>query len=174
MYEEQDDIFSVKAVERANGVLAKLFRTIVQERRINPGSWAKLMYDYLNNPSNGVQNNPKDRSSARGNLNKELHRTSMTWKVFRKAILFLAPVRATFVVRFEWRTDIPKHYEITEHSIVLLSSRTQEENPEPKEEPVSDPIIYNHKEVEVPSTNEKLSRFEIPPRVERPPNHAPH
>lgn len=133
MYEEQYDIFTNpgKAVDKATGVLAKLFRKIVAEREITPGVWMRLMHQYLNNPHNQIPPNPKDRSSARGNLNKELHRPTMTWKVFRKAILFLAPVRATFIVRFEWRTNIPKQYEISEHSIVLLSGDTGEDSPVP-------------------------------------------
>ena len=90
------------------------------------------MARYLNDPYNKIPPNPKDRSSARGNLNKELNRNTMTWKVFRKAILFLAPVRATFIIRFEWHTEVPKHYEVSEHSIVLLST-AEDHIPEPEE-----------------------------------------
>ena len=136
MRDEHYDIFTdpVKSIGEAKGVLSKLFRTILVEREITPGVWSSLMARYLNDPYNRIPPNPKDRSSARGNLNKELHRPTMTWKVFRKAILFLAPVKATFIIRFEWPTNIPKHYEVSEHSIVLLSSAVGDEGPEAEEE----------------------------------------
>lgn len=136
MRDEQYDIFTdpVKSIGEAKGVLSKLFRTILVEREITPGMWSAQMARYLNDPYNKIPPNPKDRSSARGNLNKELHRPTMTWKVFRKAILFLAPVKATFIIRFEWPTKIPKHYELSEHSIVLLSSAVDADTSEPEEE----------------------------------------
>lgn len=58
------------------------------------------MIKYLDDPRNGI---PRDlKSSARGNLNKELVRDKITWKVFRKALRFLGPSFIRFEIHFEW------------------------------------------------------------------------
>ncbi len=74
------------------GVLTRLFNTICLDatggRGISPIQWNKLMLDYIR----GViaSNTTMDRSSIRGNINKELRRPSMTWDVFvRKGLKFL-------------------------------------------------------------------------------------
>lgn len=58
------------------------------------------MIKYLDDPRNGI---PRDlKSSARGNLNKELVRDKITWKVFRKALRFLGPSFIRFEIHFRW------------------------------------------------------------------------
>lgn len=83
------------------GVLAKLFRKLCVALDLGAFGWQQLMQQYLDNPANGVKNNPKDRATARGNLNKELIRETLSWKVFLKAIRFFGAVRADFTVRLE-------------------------------------------------------------------------
>ncbi|BAW19308.1 hypothetical protein [Ralstonia phage RP31] len=74
------------------GVLTRLFNIICLDvtggRGISPIQWNKLMIDYIR----GVieSNATLDRSSIRGNVNKELRRPSMTWNVFTlKGMKFL-------------------------------------------------------------------------------------
>lgn len=73
------------------GVLARLFNIICLEstdhRGISPIQWNKLMNDYIRQVIE--RNTPMDRSSIRGNMNKELRRSSMTWNVFCKGLKFL-------------------------------------------------------------------------------------
>lgn len=83
------------------GVLAKLFRKLCVALDLGAFGWQQLMQQYLDNPANGVKNNPKDRATARGNLNKELIRETLSWKVFLKAVRFFGAVRADFTVRLE-------------------------------------------------------------------------
>lgn len=52
-------------------------------------AWDRLMNQYINDARNCVPRNKKDQSSARGNLQKELLKPEMTWKVFLKGIRFL-------------------------------------------------------------------------------------
>jgi hypothetical protein len=98
MLESQD-----KEVGNARGILARLFRKILADLSVTYYHWDMLMEKYLDNPRNRVPSNTKERSSARGNLNKELRRESMTWKVFDKALRFLGPVRAEFSVKLTWQ-----------------------------------------------------------------------
>lgn len=91
-----------KEIGKARGILARMFRKILADANIKYWEWDSLMERYLNNPRNRVPNNTKDRSSARGNLNKELYRETMTWKVFDKALRFLSPVRVRFEVHITW------------------------------------------------------------------------
>lgn len=83
----------------AKGALAILFRTLCREMNLGAFGWSQLMHQYLHNPANGIKNTPKDKATARGNLNKELFRDRLTWKVFMKAIRFFNPIRAEFTVR---------------------------------------------------------------------------
>ncbi len=91
-----------KGVPEARGVLAFLFRKILFDMNISPGRWSQMMNDYLDDPWNQVPRNSKDRSSIRGNLNKELFRTRMTWKVFEKGLRFLGPLSIRFEIHLRW------------------------------------------------------------------------
>lgn len=91
-----------KGVERVNGLLPKLFRSIISDLNLGPAKFNTLMQLYLNNPRNGFSNDPKRRSSERSNLMKEINRQSMTFKVFLKCVCFLAPESMDIEVRLNW------------------------------------------------------------------------
>lgn len=73
------------------GILTRLFNMICLEvtgnRGITPIQWNKLMIDYIKMMVDS--NTTMDRSSIRGNMNKELRRPSMTWNVLCKGLRFL-------------------------------------------------------------------------------------
>jgi hypothetical protein len=71
-----------------DGILTRLFNTLCLDMGgISPINWNKLMIDYIKLM---VDNNTTmDRSSIRGNMNKELRRPSMTWNVLCKGLQFL-------------------------------------------------------------------------------------
>lgn len=91
-----------KGLRDSRGVLTHLFRQILFQMNITPFAWDKKMKDYLHNPSNRIPQNSKDKSSARGNLNKELRRDKMSWNVFMKALRFLGPIKIHFEVHLFW------------------------------------------------------------------------
>lgn len=91
-----------KRVSEARGALSAMFRTILLKRNIDHYAWGQLMNAYLDDPANGIRNNSRDRSSGRGNLNKELNGAAMTWRVFRKGIDFIRPDIADMTMRLEW------------------------------------------------------------------------
>lgn len=104
-----------------NGMLSRLFRTILQDLNITGQRFAKFMEDYITDTRNGVPNNKKDQTSMRGNLNKEFSREQMTWKVFCKALRFLQFTRVEIILRCHHANGT-----ITEHKDALdLGQRFQ-------------------------------------------------
>jgi hypothetical protein len=93
---------SDKGVGEASGVLSRLWRQILADRNMNPYTWGQLMQSYLDDPRNGIPRDIRDKSSVRGNLNKELKRPRMTWKVFMKGLRFLSPRWVRFEIHFGW------------------------------------------------------------------------
>lgn len=73
-----------------SGVLASLFRQMTGDLGINPMKWSHLMDEYVQIESiHHNKDNRRDRTSIRGNLNKEFARPRMTWKVFCRAMMLL-------------------------------------------------------------------------------------
>ena len=73
-----------------DSILAVLFRKIMHENGAgNSNTFNRLLERFVGNPVNGIPNNVKERSSARGNLRKELLRAVMSWRVFCKGIRFM-------------------------------------------------------------------------------------
>lgn len=97
----------------ARNELAYLFRQILVDVKVPPNRWNELMVRYLDNPRNGIPNTVRDRSTARGNLNKDLQRPTMTWKVFSKGIVFLSPKGFTLEVTLEWKDREPTVHRVS-------------------------------------------------------------
>ena len=110
---------SNKLVSEATGPLAALFRKILRDQGINNYRFGLLVNAYLDDPRNGIPKNGKDRSSTRGNLQKEVFRPSMTFKVFRKALLLLAPDEIELIVKLKWGNG-----HTTAHSVIMDNSLT--------------------------------------------------
>lgn len=101
----------IKPATGVTGVLTNMFRIIIRDMNVNQFRWNSLMEEYLRYeiagaerrrrekdsrnldpnkpPVDHVELNRRDRTSIRGNLNKEFSRGSMTWKVFCKTLMFL-------------------------------------------------------------------------------------
>lgn len=110
---------NTKLVEEATGALSRLFRQILLDANVGKMLWGALMDRYLKDPRNRINQAPKDISSARGNLAKELVRTDMTWKVFNKAIRFLNPRNVKISVTIEWQRG-----RTTVHEVQIYKSLT--------------------------------------------------
>lgn len=115
----QDD----KGVKDATGILSKIFRQVLADLGIIPMRWNVLMESYLNNPTNRVPRSSKGRSSARGNLSKEILKSNMTWKNFEKAIKFLNPIKAEFSIKLHW-----KNGRVTNHHVVVGETDVSDED----------------------------------------------
>lgn len=73
----------------SDSILAALYQRILIDLGIGTSKFTNSMEKFLSDPRNGYPQNIKERSSARGNLRKELFKVVMTWKVFCKGIRFL-------------------------------------------------------------------------------------
>jgi hypothetical protein len=98
----------------SDSILASLFRTILIDLGITPMRFNVLLEKYID--KSNIPKNIKEVSSLRGNLKKELLKSTMSWKGFIKGLIFIN------IKRFEVRITL--HHgsgKITEHykSIVL-------------------------------------------------------
>ena len=78
-----------KGSSRSREVLVKLFRDMLGDLQIREDTWDRLLKHFLSDPANGISQDPKERSSAQGNLNKALFSDTMTWRTFVKGIRVL-------------------------------------------------------------------------------------
>lgn len=81
-----------------SGLLSKLFRIMLRDLGIGGYRFSLLMEKFLNDPSNSVPANLRDRTSNRGNLNKEFSNSQMSFKVFCKALRFQQLVRFKLIL----------------------------------------------------------------------------
>ena len=88
-------------VKRSGYLLHKLFMQMLDKMNVtnNKNRWDQLMHAYITDPRNSIQNNKRDQSMARGNLQKELSKTKMSWNVFCKAMKFLNLPRFELIVK---------------------------------------------------------------------------
>ena len=59
------------------------------DHTVSSGKYEQLMVNFVNDPKNCIPENKKEQTSARGNLQKELLKNGMSWKVFVKSLRFL-------------------------------------------------------------------------------------
>ena len=114
-----------RGVGRASGipaVLSNLFRNMLGENGITPMKWRSLMDDYVQKEAKHYDNR-RDRTSIRGNLNKEFGRSRMTWKVFCKAMMFLQVRRFKIYIVAEYDGGVVRQHEY------LVSFDTATETP---------------------------------------------
>lgn len=84
------EVSEPKGPSTSSSVLSRIFRNMTVDLGLSAlSAWDRLMNQYINDARNCVPRNKKDQSSARGNLQKELLKPEMTWKVFLKGIRFL-------------------------------------------------------------------------------------
>jgi hypothetical protein len=83
----------VGEVTKTDSLLAMLFKDIMFKMGVNAQHFMRLIADYIFKAN--IPANVKEISSTRGNLKKELFKSSITWKVFIKGLSFLHVKRFT-------------------------------------------------------------------------------
>ena len=105
-------------LEPAKDELSKLFRGAMSIP-LNGANliygWCVLMENYLKDSSNGIPANGKDRSSARGNMNKALRSGTMSWKIFKIGLKFLGAHSVKIDIHVNWGTNKP----VTTHTVTV-------------------------------------------------------
>lgn len=95
------------------GDLSRLFGAIISEINLDDKQIRMLMAKWVDDPKNRVLKDPSSRSSARGNIRKDIRREEITWKVFTKLIRWLRPVRGRLIIELDWSTGETTRHQIT-------------------------------------------------------------
>lgn len=103
----------------SDSILASLFRIILHKEGITGAKFNSQLAKYIIKAN--IPRNIKEISSIRGNLKKELLRTSMSWKVFIKGIMFLN------VFKFELVIKLHTPIGIREYSTKVINLDPQED-----------------------------------------------
>lgn len=83
---------SDKGESSAGDHLARTYRSILADLRVDPFHWRMLMKQFTEDPANGIGATAKDRSTTAGNLHKALLGPRMTWKSFIRGLRLLSYV----------------------------------------------------------------------------------
>lgn len=83
--------------------LAILFSRIMSKTRLTPQRIEENNRIFVKNPLNKIPNDSGKRSSAAGNIRKEIERNTMTWRVFEKLIRWSRPKSAKLFVVIDWK-----------------------------------------------------------------------
>lgn len=83
------------------GILATLFRSILRAEKISHTRWEHYMRFWLQNPSNRSGSTGYDASNDRGNINRALFDSIMSWKTFFRGLLFLRYRRMRITIELE-------------------------------------------------------------------------
>jgi hypothetical protein len=85
------------------GLLSKLWRRILYDRKITGYRYGVLMSMYLE--SQKSPDNPAEENQNRGNLNRQLTDPKMSWKTLCKAFRFIRAKRIRFIVEIDYEDD---------------------------------------------------------------------
>lgn len=97
----------------ADSVLASLFRSILLDLHVNMFKFNTLVNDFIEDQTQASDLNEKDKSSAKGNLKRELLADKMSWKVFCKGLKFLNIIKFEIRIRAYHRNGkLTEHYKI--------------------------------------------------------------
>ena len=92
-------------LKRPTNTLARLFRHIVATEQIDVTRWNALLETYVQNPLHGIPQNRRETSTAISTLQRELLGPRMTWNVFRRGILVMAPQEEEYVLEMRWTKE---------------------------------------------------------------------
>lgn len=94
---EQDDVGEL----RAENILGRLWRSILKSLKVTPIEWRQRVESYLDNPEDGFKLTGKNRSTRKGNVDKNAAKPSITWKFLRRALLVIAISEATIELKLK-------------------------------------------------------------------------
>lgn len=104
----------------SDSILASLFRTILMDLNVTAIRFDRLLERYINNAR--LPNNIKEASSQRGNLKKELLKSSMSWKVFVKGMVFLNVRKFDISIKLHLSSGLVSEH----HKTVILANYTDD------------------------------------------------
>lgn len=84
--------------------LGDFFRALVLDKRIDLAEWDANMREYIAGNSVNLPNNPKDRSTYRGNLDKALGNKNVTWNSLQRGLQAHKYIIFHYTLRCTWAT----------------------------------------------------------------------
>ena len=146
------------------GVLASIFTEMMMGKVKDITTWNALMTRFIDDPINAVPPGKKDRSSARGNLSKELTKNHLSWNVFcNKAMRFLNLVAFKITITAYHQKGIETVHERTIHLQMPVNQeeRTEMEKFNKEIENITKQPAAPLEEVEFVVTNAPLKPFTL-------------
>ena len=92
-----------RGASQGKNSLAILFSRVISKIRLTPEKIEENNRIFVRNPINQIPDDSGKRSSASGNIRKEIERPTMTWRVFEKLIRWLRPANAKVLVIIDWK-----------------------------------------------------------------------
>jgi len=92
-----------------NNMLTRLFIEMLKNMGVDSIMYENRIDQYITNA--GLPKNMKELSSVRGNIKKELAKSSMSWKVFLKSMVFLGVKQFNLSVTYKDINDVIKNIE---------------------------------------------------------------
>jgi hypothetical protein len=79
-------------------ILSALITKVFYNLEITPNRFKFYLDKYISDPVNGIPQNRKDMSSARGNIIKEINKVAITWLIFTRALKIIKATRFTLTL----------------------------------------------------------------------------
>lgn len=116
----------------SGNVLFFLFKDMLTQLRVDVMKWGHLMNVFIRKQAPYYQNR-RDFSSLRGNINKELSKGSMSWKVFSKSLQFLGAVRFRITIDVEYENG-----KVSNHSCIVSFNPVEPYQPDDSDDADAD------------------------------------
>lgn len=94
---------------RVKDALAGLFRTVLSDLEVTAMEWERRVNLYLNNTLKDQAERVSSVSTLRGNINKELSKDEIAWKVFCKSFVVLGMDRVVFEIELHRFNEVSIH-----------------------------------------------------------------
>ncbi len=88
---------------QGKNTLARLWSRIMVKIKLTPSKIEENNRAYVRNPLNQIPDDSGKRSSAAGNIRKEIERNTLTWRGFEKLIRWARPASAKVVAIITWK-----------------------------------------------------------------------
>lgn len=95
-----------KGEPKPKGILSQLYQEILRDVGLTPVQLHRLMNRYLDDPANGINNDPIKRSYVRQNFVNALAGDDMTWKTFLKGMLLILPIDFEISIKARWKENV--------------------------------------------------------------------
>lgn len=116
-FTEEHVVFEKK--KKPASQLARLFRQIVMQENITLERWNASFEEFVKNPMNGIEQTPQAQKAAISSLQRDVTAPRMSWNIFRRGLLVLAPVKEEYILHMRWSNDPNVEGAEDDHSVEI-------------------------------------------------------